>query len=49
MREGEGDAWWCAAYRGSERVMFCLRWNRKRREIVATVYEDTIGCQEVGK
>ena len=42
------DSWWAAAYRGEgeahQGVMFMLRWDKKRKEIVCVCYEDTIGC-----
>ena len=46
MEQMDKDSWWVAMYRGDERVCITLRWDKKRREIVATVYEDGIGCTD---
>ncbi len=42
MERMDKGAWWVAIYRGDERTMFSLVWDRKRREIVAIVTEDTL-------
>jgi hypothetical protein len=41
------DSWWAAACRGDRTTMFWLRWDKGRKEIVATVTQDDIGCTEV--
>ncbi len=42
MERMDKGAWWAAACRGEQKTMFSLVWDRKRREIVAIVTEDTI-------
>lgn len=44
LEQMSADCWWTAVYRGDERTMFMLKWDRKRRCIVAYLTEDTIGC-----
>ncbi len=44
MEQMDKDCWWVAVYRGKDCTMFDLRWDRKTHNIVATVYQDEIGC-----
>ena len=44
LEQMDTDSWWAAAYRGDKGVMFSLRWDKKKKEIVCTCYEDSIGC-----
>ena len=44
MEQMDKDSWWVAIYRGDKRVRFVLSWDKKRKEIVAKVSEDDLGC-----
>lgn len=46
MEQMDKDAWWVAIYRGKKRTSFSLQWDRKSRNIVATVTDDSIGCTD---
>ena len=46
MEQMDRDQWWLEIRRGDQHTMFGLHWDGKRREIVAIVTEDTIGCKE---
>lgn len=48
MEQMDRDHWWLCIYRGKQRTAFSLRWDRKRREIVATLTDDSIGCTGEG-
>jgi len=46
MEQMDRDHWWVCIYRGDKRTMFGLWWDKRRREIVAHLTEDTIGCHD---
>ena len=46
MEQMRSDDWWVCVYRGEQRTMFSLCWDRKARCLRAVVTEDSIGCHD---
>ena len=45
LEQMDKGAWWAAAIRGKQQVMFTIWWDKAKRDIVVQVYEDSIPAE----
>ena len=44
LEVADDNAIWAAAYRGEDRAMFWIKWDKKRKRLIVHCSEDALGC-----